>query len=195
MPESKRMPSDATNVNHYETLGLAGPGTGTPPATVEQVKAAYRRALLRFHPDKLSVAERSEVSSAFSGSGHAQVPRVVTIDEIRRAHEVLSTPSLRREYDRQLLTASSARRSGAGTASQQTTELELVDLDDMHFDEKDGVYYRACRCGNARGFAVLEDDLADADAAPAECAVGEVLLECPDCSHHLRVTFSFLDDE
>lgn len=72
--------------------------------------------------------------------------------------------------------------------SSQTTELDVWDLGDMNYDEKSQEYYEGCRCGNRRGFSITEDELTEVDAT-------EVLLECPDCSHHVKVCFEVEDED
>lgn len=61
-------------MNHYETLGVAR------DATPEQIKAAYRKASKKAHPDK-------------GGSDEAMAA-------VNQAHDVLSDPERRKHYDR-----------------------------------------------------------------------------------------------
>ncbi len=65
--------------NYYQVLGI------DETATELAIKAAYRKMVLQYHPD------RSELADA-----------VVVFTRIQRAYEVLSHPALRQEYDRQL---------------------------------------------------------------------------------------------
>jgi diphthamide biosynthesis protein 4 len=66
---------------YYEVLGLPNlPGK----LSVEEIKAAYHRALLAAHPDKVSGTSGAEV------------------DLIREAWKTLSDEDLRKEYDARL---------------------------------------------------------------------------------------------
>lgn len=180
----------AEDVTHYEVLGLPVPSRSPSsiPPSVQDVKAAYRRALLVHHPDKapssaghVNMPERSKAASS------PLVAPKYTVDAIREAYHTLSTPSLREEYDRMIL---SKRRGEPSSiyAAAQTTELHELDLGDMHYDARKQEYYEACRCGHRRGFSITEDELTEIDGT-------EVLLECPDCSHHVRVCFEVEDEE
>jgi molecular chaperone DnaJ len=73
-----------TQADYYQLLGI------TPTATLEQIKAAYRRQALRHHPDKNPGSE--EAAERFK--------------RCNEAHAVLSDPGRRAEYD--------ARRSQKG---------------------------------------------------------------------------------
>lgn len=69
------------DVDPYSTLGVA------VDATVEEIKAAYRRAARRLHPD---------VNQNNPGA-HVQ------FQDITAAHEILSDPDRRRDFDRQII--------------------------------------------------------------------------------------------
>ncbi|KAF2142113.1 uncharacterized protein K452DRAFT_308501 [Aplosporella prunicola CBS 121167] len=172
--------------NAYRTLGLAP--HPAPPPDAQALKAAYRRALLACHPDKAH------------GLTPTDARELATIDDITLAYRTLSTPSLRAEHDRALRLRCSATTNNnnnnnnnnngaaAGEADHARLGLELVDLDDMAFDEGKGVWWRGCRCGEERGFVVgegeLEEGVLDGDAG-----VGEVLVGCGGCSLWVRVGF------
>ena len=66
---------------HYDVLGLP---VSPSQISLRQIKAAYHRALLTAHPDKVS------------GSSGAEV------DLVREAWRVLSNDVLRKEYDAQI---------------------------------------------------------------------------------------------
>jgi diphthamide biosynthesis protein 4 len=160
--------------DHYETLGLPTPTTGNQtPATAENIKQAYRLALLKHHPDKHKPASVS-VSKP-------------SVDAIKTAYVVLSDPQLRAEYDRGLRLS---REPGKEERSFHTGE-EVVDLDDLGFDGKKGVWYRACRCGEEKGYVVTEQQLEDEERKGGR----EVVVGCKGCSLWIRVGFGVVEGE
>ncbi|KAI1382278.1 hypothetical protein F4677DRAFT_401470 [Hypoxylon crocopeplum] len=180
------------------------------------VKQAYRRALLKHHPDKAGSNAQGTPSSSSSPSSpslpnqnsspspkedsktktktktknpkQTQQPRIFyTVDQIQHAYAVLSDAKQRAEYTRALRTSS--HRHSHSQSFQ--TGVETVDLDDVSFDERTGVYFRPCRCGNARGYAFTEDNLEEFEDD------GVLMVECLDCSLWVRVLFAAAaeDDE
>ncbi|KAF9428655.1 hypothetical protein BGZ94_001576 [Podila epigama] len=71
---------DRNTVHLYETLGV--PKTSTQ----DEIKKAYRRLALRYHPDKVNVAEVPDHETRFR--------------DIAAAYEVLSDPKKRQVYDK-----------------------------------------------------------------------------------------------
>ncbi|RYP76126.1 hypothetical protein DL771_001950 [Monosporascus sp. 5C6A] len=147
-----------------------------------------------------AVAARSPPAGKSSPSPSSSTAAMYTVDQIQEAYAVLSDGRRRAEYDRSLLLRSSSSlspstsrtASGGGRAGNSApatasfrTGVETVDLDDLGFDERGGgVYYRACRCGNPRGYR-----FADADLEAFEDD-GVLMVECLDCSLWLRVLFA-----
>lgn len=192
-------------MNHYHVLGLPPPGSRSNQKTVpsdEQVKQAYRTALLQYHPDKVGSLGTSDprdtgaLSRKLSKSSvHCDFDdKAPTIDEIKAAYLVLSDASSRAAYDRELILKSSASLGLNGsTTSSRLTGGEVVDLDDMVLDDTSSsvlIWTRSCRCGQDRGFEVRETQL-DAAVAKGE---KEVVLGCHGCSLWMRVTFDLADD-
>ena len=66
----------------------------------EDVKRAYRRLALQYHPDVCPPSRRAESTELFV--------------ELRRAYETLSDPAARVQYDAELRTGTVARRSADG---------------------------------------------------------------------------------
>ncbi|PHH68764.1 hypothetical protein CDD80_7268 [Ophiocordyceps camponoti-rufipedis] len=173
-------PSDATTdattktATHYEVLGLSPSMLDAVAQDPSQlIKQAYRRTLLRNHPDK---------------TASASSPRepIYTVDQISHAFAVLASPTRRAEYDASLRLALPA--PGPGPTRFQTG-VEMVDLDDLAFDDDRGRWYRPCRCGNDRGYSFDEADLADA------ADDGLLMVGCLDCSLWLSVHFAAVDDD
>ena len=158
--------------NLYEILGLSSPSNSlASPHSIATLKAAYHRALLTHHPDK-----SSRTASASSTS----------VDAIKSAYTVLSDPTSRASYDQELLLSNQR----ITTASDALTGEERVDLDDIAYDALTKSYFRACRCGEARGHEVSEEDLEVEAAGGAR----EVLVQCGGCSLWLRIEFAIVDD-
>ncbi|KAI1808370.1 hypothetical protein F4811DRAFT_549105 [Daldinia bambusicola] len=174
------------------------------------VKQAYHRALLKHHPDKASSGsgsnsngdsssssskrQGSHPSASAAAAAAASAPRLTyTVDQIQHAYAVLSDRKRRGEYDRALRTlppsSSSSSSSSRGGATSFQTGVETVDLDDLGFDERTGVYYRGCRCGNARGYAFTEANLEEFEDD------GVLMVECLDCSLWIRVLFAAAEDD
>ncbi|EED16497.1 DnaJ domain protein [Talaromyces stipitatus ATCC 10500] len=164
-------PPATANKDYYEILNIpsSDPSAGKLPViSKQQLKIAYHKALLKYHPDKSSP---SPFPAPTGGSN------TYTIDEITNAYKVLSDPSLRAEYDRDLILQrrndTFNKKSNGGENVSFHTGLEVVDLEDMdeQFDEGEGTlsWYRGCRCGDEKGFIVTEDEL------EAEAQHGEIL--------------------
>ncbi|XDG06633.1 hypothetical protein ABKA04_006248 [Annulohypoxylon sp. FPYF3050] len=191
----------------YDILALTPKHLEGQAGAVQQqkiVKQAYHRALLKHHPDKAASGSSSSSPSQPSASSpnppdsksksspkthtkqgsHSQPRIAYTVDQIQHAYSVLSDAKKRREYDRVLRASPSQRQ----TQSFQTG-VETVDLDDVSFDEKTGVYYRSCRCGNERGYAFTEENLEEFEED------GVLMVECLDCSLWIRVLFAAADDD
>ncbi|KAI0135613.1 hypothetical protein F4814DRAFT_30151 [Daldinia grandis] len=163
------------------------------------VKQAYHRALLKYHPDKSAggntpQGSRTSTPTPSTSTSTSSKPRpkqtsqpriAYTVDQIQHAYAVLSDRKQRTDYDRALRTSPSTSAS----SPPFQTGVETVDLDDLAFDERTGVYYRSCRCGNARGYAFTEDNLEEFEDD------GVLMVECLDCSLWIRVLFAAADDD
>ncbi|KAG5962195.1 hypothetical protein E4U58_003982 [Claviceps cyperi] len=185
---------------HYTILGLTpsvldfSHQNGPSPSAL--LKKAYHRALLRHHPDKQAPSSSSSLPSCSPSSTSlssctaqdttASTSGVYTIDQIATAFAVLSSPTQRTSYDAEL------RQSGPAVSSARPefqTGVENVDLDDLPFEEGMERWYRACRCGNERGYLFSEEDLGEVEDE------GVLVVGCQDCSLWLRVHFAVVNED
>ena len=109
------------STTHYETLGVS------KDATEEEIKKAYRRLSLKYHPDRNSSAEALE-----------------KMKEINTANDILSNPETRRQYDFELAggggggpggihTFFHMNMNGGGNGGEFSGELDLNDVFKMMF--------------------------------------------------------------
>ncbi|KAK5990353.1 Diphthamide biosynthesis protein 4 [Cladobotryum mycophilum] len=160
-------PSEAPKqATHYEVLGLTPALLDSQDDPSILIKQAYRRALLRHHPDKAAPNPLDQIGQAFS---------------------TLSSPRQRSEYDAHQRLS----RATANTSDQIRfqTGVENVDLDDLEFDEDGDRWYRSCRCGNDRGYSFQEDDLVEVEHE------GVLMVGCQDCSLWLKVHFAVMQED
>lgn len=167
------MPERTSPQNHYEILGLPSSIPARKDLTNNDIRHAYRRALLLHHPDK----SRHSLTSP-PASQH-------TIDAITLAYKTLINPSTRSEYDLSLLTPPPATKAPFQAFHPG---LETVDLGDMGYDEKEEMWYRGCRCGKDGVFVITEEEL------ELNAEYGETITPCQGCSLWLRVTFAVAED-
>lgn len=203
-------PPHARQPTLYDILSLTPKHLEGQASTAQStvVKKAYHRALLQHHPDKANsntnnTSDRGGEDAAGSKSKSKSPPRGVTytVDQIQEAYTTLSDTKKRAEYNRSLASGSSS--TSASTSRQQQsshtatfsatrsfqTGLEVVDLDDVDFDDRKGLYFRACRCGNPRGYRFKESNLEENEDE------GVLMVECLDCSLWLKVLFTAAVDD
>ena len=156
----------------------------------QDVKIAFRRAMLQHHPDK--VTKHVTLDNMTRGSSSSTVIAKYTVDEICYAREILSSPSLRRKYDQECLTEElHGRRNGdPDVMPAHRRTLEEVDLDDMESNEAASEWSRVCRCGNRQAFRITEEDLEDVAAIGAS----SIIAGCDGCSLHVKVVFATVTD-
>jgi diphthamide biosynthesis protein 4 len=173
--------------SHYETLGLPRALCATSDLSAHHLKAAYRRALLQHHPDKIRVSTFSQNTG--NVTERAIRKPAYTIDQISEAYATLSDPKSRAEHDRDLALGGRTEESGKqGQTEVSHTGLEIVDLDDLAYDETEVTWYRSCRCGDERGFLIREADLEEASD------LGELHVGCKGCSLWLKVLFGVVEE-
>jgi diphthamide biosynthesis protein 4 len=178
--------------DYYSILGLSA--SLSRQTSTADVRRAYKLALLAAHPDK--------------NTGQAQSQ--YTVDEVKEAYTVLSDASHKSDYDNWLLRNPNVIQGGEGQAvgglsSEFILGLETLDLSDFDVldpgfkftdnqdeDGSEGVerngqmeWTRSCRCGDEKGFKILEEELEDAENRGEQ----EVLVGCEGCSLWVRVGF------
>lgn len=141
------------DINKRETISL------------EEIKRAYHAALLKTHPDKLTLSETSK-SPLF------------TVKDVREAYLTLSDKESRDSYDKKI------RSGSAGIFSTIQTE-EVVDLDDMIIiseTDDNTEWGKDCRCGEK--YIVTEQDLLNNGNAE------EINVQCIGCSLWIKVVYA-----
>ena len=170
---------------HYETLGLPSSLQNGSALAGQTLRAAYRAALLRWHPDK------STINSGTLKSSRSEPRSRYSIDQISTAYSTLSDSKKREEYNRELRAQDIFKADTKRNSWEKKfkTGVEIVDLDDLTYDEAQGVWYRGCRCGDEKGFEVREENLEEGQTD------GEVAVGCKGCSLWLRVLFGTVHEE
>jgi diphthamide biosynthesis protein 4 len=118
--------------NHYQVLDLPWSLDAGSELSAQHLKAAYRRALFRHHPDKIRA--QSDFVHDPEDRKNTKGESTYTVDQISEAYATLSVPKLR---------------------------LETIDLDDLGYDEEGEIWFKSCRCGDGRGFQIRGADLED----------------------------------
>uniref|UniRef100_A0ACD5YGX5 Uncharacterized protein n=1 Tax=Avena sativa TaxID=4498 RepID=A0ACD5YGX5_AVESA len=90
------MATASRSTDYYKVLSLEH----SSDVGEEDVKRAYRRLALQYHPDVCPPSRQAESTELFV--------------ELRRAYETLSDPSTRVQYDAELRTGTAARRPADG---------------------------------------------------------------------------------
>lgn len=184
-------------MNLYEVLGLPSPSRqndlySSERPTEADIKQAYRAALLKYHPDKTNGSpEAASGGNNIQGGHFGSNP---SVDAIKQAYEILLDPRARAEYDRELLLKQSSAFNGTNAVDEKEkhfrTGEEVVDLDDLQYDEEKVFWYRACRCGEAISYVVTEKML----EAEEMKGLREVVVGCVGCSLWLRVAFGVSEE-
>ena len=171
------------HLTHYEVLDLSSNSHPNP----KELKSAYHQALLRHHPDKAPQqnGHGSSSRSLNNGSGGMRI----SIDRLSAAYQTLSDPKLKAEYDRLLATQRYSDSNGALVEKAHHVGVDVVDLEDMEFDEGRNVWRRDCRCGDKRAYEVREAEL------EREQSHGELYVGCPGCSLFIKVVFQAVEED
>lgn len=162
--------------DYYSILSIPTPKTADDQSiTPEALKSAYRKALLRHHPDR-KPEERIIDRTTKAGDK-------VTVDQIIEAYEVLADPARREKYHEDLLKKT---RSALGKNGERSA-VETVDLEDLGCREGDqgAVWERECRCGGV--YRVSERQLEEV------AGEGEIVVGCRGCSLAVRIVFDVVE--
>ncbi|EPY34108.1 DnaJ chaperone protein [Angomonas deanei] len=92
----------SSSVNYYKRLGIE------TDATLEEVKSAYRRLALKWHPDVVADTQRAEAEVQFRG--------------VSEAYEILSDPAARRKHDDTLGVKTARKPKPSPTMKQSEAE-------------------------------------------------------------------------
>jgi diphthamide biosynthesis protein 4 len=110
----------------------------TRAATCTDIKRAYRRALLRSHPDK----RRADGECG-------EEAEMVPVALLKEAYETLSETEARARYD-SALSGSRGGGGGRGNGKKSTPRpAQIISLDEFAFEENSGWWTHLCRCGGA----------------------------------------------
>lgn len=146
----------------------------------EDIKSAYRNALLIHHPDKAAHVSLSKKQQHQKPPFHDSSPPVYSIDDIVIAYEVLADPRKRRIYNETL-----DKKEGSVTNEKDThIGVEVFDLEDLQHDGHKNIWSKSCRCGDEQGYVLTETDLDN------ESQHGEIYVGCQGCSLFIKVLFA-----
>jgi curved DNA-binding protein CbpA len=177
--EPDTMSASTSNPTHYEVLDVSPSLLGSSQDQEPQLlKRAYHRALLRHHPDKAAAEGARRAGETYQ---KPPASALYTVDQITTAYMTLSDPKARREYDIALRQSSADTQAPGQEDESFRTGFEIVDLDDLEFDEAAERWYMSCRCGNERGFQFGEEVLDERER--------EVFVGCQDCSLWIKVQY------
>jgi len=163
----------------YSVLSI--PRTASPA----EIKRAYHRTLLLFHPDKTNQHFSRPTSPP------APVPDIALIKE---AYTTLSTPHLRARYDHDFLNyqqQGTRSNTGSGPRPAQVVSLEDFEMQRAKTEAEgeaggvgeDAVWSYTCRCGGV--YRISSDEMER----------GNHLIGCTGCSEVVWVGYELADDD
>jgi diphthamide biosynthesis protein 4 len=178
----------ATPLNLYAVLDIP------ESSSIIEIKQAYHRALLKFHPDKRHKSSGAPITERVQSASNGLSPVSFPISEaasleqreihvLKQAYDVLSNDTTRAAYDASL---ASGKKSGPRPA-------EVVSLQDFSEEVEvhpspdgchDLVRWRhPCRCGGA--YVIDEDDMER----------GQHLVGCWSCSEIIWVGYEAVEED
>ena len=161
--------------NFYEVFSLSQSASQT------EIKTAYHRALLHFHPDKnhkVNSTKADDLNILDTHPGTTTDP--IPISLIKEAYHTLSTPDLRARHDALLL----QKGQPPGPRPAQVVSLEdfQEDPDPRDDSESEGGPWRyKCRCGGT--YTITSTEMEN----------GHHLVGCNGCSEVVWVGFELYD--
>jgi diphthamide biosynthesis protein 4 len=173
-PNHGKILAEREVVDFYEVLCL--PRTATSP----DVKAAYHRALLLYHPDKeLSTRNRNELTqNTVPAPERPDVAQRLSISDIQKAYATLADPVLRAAFDIRLVRNSTPSFTEKG--SQRPAEI--ISFDEFAPEDRSDAYIYPCRCGSV--YRITEEQL-EADVH---------LIGCQGCSEVVWVGYEAVEE-
>ena len=162
--------------SHYKLLQIS-PSSSLSSA---DIKAAYHKALLKFHPDKavlssLKPTHHNRQCESLDQPAQEEHKTDIDIAQLKESYITLSSPHLRAEYDSKL--ADERLNNGGARGPRPAQIISLEEFDDC----SDGFWYHACRCG---GDYVISE---------AEMEGGCHLVACNSCSEVVRVGYEIVE--
>ncbi|KAK7688909.1 hypothetical protein QCA50_007600 [Cerrena zonata] len=153
--------------DYYAILSIA------KNATSAEIKAAYHRALLLYHPDK-QLTDQKEPQNRFSGDS-------IDIGTLKVAFNTLTSPELRAQYDAARSKHPSGPRPAQVISLEDFYQLEL-EHDHSEFSVGDSWAFD-CRCG---GKYVITERMMEEE---------HHLVGCNSCSETVWVGYEVADEE
>lgn len=169
--------------------------------TIDRITTAYQTLiepnLRREYDTRLARALSSDTSQSLTRNGRvdqrAFLSGLETLDLDEMDSEVLTLDSSTAHPNTSIKTTRGQAESSVGDAGQTTHQSRKLSEDstgqvpESAEENEEMIWFRACRCGQQRGFVVTETEL---EACAAD---GEILTECRGCSLWLRVVFAAID--
>jgi diphthamide biosynthesis protein 4 len=193
--------------DYYHVLNLQAPGWSASPSSpsTADLRRAYKLALLAAHPDKNSAQQKG----TYTVDDVREAYTVLVDGKSKSEYDnwlLHNRDTLQRQGDTGV--------QAPAPSSDFILGLELLDLSDFdvldpEFDftspssaeiveaartgevageeigDKQMEWTRGCRCGDEKGFRILEEELGDAERRGEK----EVLVGCEGCSLWVRVGF------
>ncbi|GLJ27120.1 hypothetical protein SUGI_0531750 [Cryptomeria japonica] len=115
-------PMHSTSIRAYQSQNASFPSSSSlydvlcvsPDVSARDIKSAYRRMALKYHPDICPAAEKEECSRVFL--------------QVQEAYDTLSDTLLRQDYDWRLQNMFTVGDYEGGLGSSQVWEAQLMEL-------------------------------------------------------------------
>ncbi|TFL00345.1 DnaJ domain-containing protein [Pterulicium gracile] len=177
------MSSSSSSVTpNIDPLDLYDVLESSPTASPAEIKQAYHRALLRYHPDKQQrhqpvkdVASNATLNTLTSGTSR-------DVYVLKHSYDILSDPSSREAYDASLL---QRKKLKLGPRPAEVVSLHEFTEDDLEPGVQDVMakWRHPCRCGGM--YVITEKEMDE----------GQHLIGCWSCSEVIWVGYEAVDEE